>query len=86
MIMASPHHLAARQYYGNPAAYDSNYSSWWYSPTAYIVKWVITILILAAIFGYFGLGYWHAHRRMKKGLHPLRYHKVSEVLHATEPL
>lgn len=84
--MASRHSLRARQYYGNPAAYDSNYNSWWYSPTAYIVKWVITILILAAIFSYFGLGYMHAHRRMKRGLQPLRYHRVRRTVHNRDVL
>lgn len=44
--------------------------------TGYIVKWSI----IGAIFLFFALflliGYFHAQRRMKKGLRPLAYHRV----------
>jgi len=45
--------------------------------TAYIIKWVITAVVLVALLLFFVGGYFHARRRMKKGLPPLRYHRVS---------
>lgn len=49
--------------------------------TAFIIKWVITALVILALVLFFVGGYFHAQRRMKKGLPPLRYHRVS-VQHA----
>ena len=48
--------------------------------TAFIIKWVITALILLALALFFIGGYLHAQRRMKKGLPPLRYHRVSRSM------
>jgi len=43
--------------------------------TAFIIKWVITGLVVLGLLLFFVGGYFHAQRRMKKGLPPLRYHK-----------
>lgn len=41
------------------------------------IKWaVIGAIFLIALLWFFG-GYYHAQRRMKKGLQPLAYHRVS---------
>ncbi|KAK3063097.1 hypothetical protein LTS18_002756 [Coniosporium uncinatum] len=49
---------------------DDYYGSWWYSPTGYIVKWIIVGIIFAIFFACF-----HARRRIRKGLPPLAYHR-----------
>ncbi|KIX01550.1 uncharacterized protein Z518_09276 [Rhinocladiella mackenziei CBS 650.93] len=48
---------------------------WWYSPTAYAIKWAVIAAILLAALLYFVGGYVHAKRRMQKGLPPLAYHR-----------
>lgn len=48
---------------------------WWYSPSAYAIKWAVIAGILVAFFLFFILGYLHARRRMRKGLPPLAYHR-----------
>jgi len=51
---------------------------WWTSPTAYIVKWGIIAGIFILFLLFFGGGYLHAQRRMKRGLAPLGYHRVCQ--------
>lgn len=51
---------------------------WWDSPTAIIVKWSILGAIVLFMFVWFVGGYIHARMRIKKGLPPLRYHRVSD--------
>ncbi|KAK5084334.1 hypothetical protein LTR05_005410 [Lithohypha guttulata] len=48
---------------------------WYYSETAFIIKWVITALIVVGLLAFFAGGYWHVQRRLKKNLAPKRYHK-----------
>ncbi|KIW00970.1 uncharacterized protein PV09_07492 [Verruconis gallopava] len=43
--------------------------------TAEIIKWSIFLGLMGIIFIYFTVGYWHARRRIRKGLQPLRYHR-----------
>ncbi|MCJ1425776.1 hypothetical protein MMC29_003676 [Sticta canariensis] len=48
---------------------------WWYSPAASAIKWaVIGAVFLIALLWFVG-GYYHAQRRMKRGLRPLAYHR-----------
>ncbi|KAK5556857.1 hypothetical protein LTR46_005369 [Exophiala xenobiotica] len=54
---------------------DFNNGYWWYSSTAYAIKWAIIAAILVAFLVFFVAGYWHARRRMRKGLPPLAYHR-----------
>lgn len=49
--------------------------SWWWSTTAYAIKWAIVGSIFAFFILFFVGGYLHARRRMKKGLAPRRYHQ-----------
>ncbi|KAL9623781.1 MAG: hypothetical protein Q9160_002012 [Pyrenula sp. 1 TL-2023] len=54
----------------------NNDGNWWYwSPTAYAVKWGIVGAIFLFALIYVVGGYLHAQRRMKKGLRPLAYHR-----------
>ena len=48
-----------------------------FNKTTIIIKWIILAVILILIIGLFGGGYIHAKRRMRKGLAPLAYHRVS---------
>lgn len=48
--------------------------------TAFIIKWVVTAVIVVALLAFFLGGYFHAQARMKKGLPPLRYHRVCVFL------
>lgn len=48
---------------------------WWYSSTALAIKWCIVVAIFLIFIIWFVGGYWHAQRRMKKGLAPLAYHR-----------
>jgi len=45
--------------------------------TGVIVKWSLFLGLVAFILLYLLLGYMHAQRRMRKGLRPLAYHRVS---------
>lgn len=75
--MAPSSDLVARQvYYGDGDGW------WYYSETAFIIKWVVTAVIVLALILFFVGGYFHAQRRMKKGLPPLRYHRVSFDIHS----
>jgi len=49
---------------------------WWYSRTGYIVKWSVFFGLVTVVGLYLLLGYLHAKRRLRKGLVPLRYHRV----------
>jgi len=61
---------------GNDNNDDLNGSGyWWYSPTAYAIKWAVIAAIFLFFLVFFVGGYLHATRRMKKGLAPLRYHR-----------
>ncbi|PMD20835.1 hypothetical protein NA56DRAFT_704066 [Hyaloscypha hepaticicola] len=49
--------------------------SFWYSRTGQIVRWSVFLGILFLFFAYMIIGYWHAKRRINKGLRPLAYHR-----------
>ncbi|KAA6415649.1 MAG: hypothetical protein FRX48_00365 [Lasallia pustulata] len=48
---------------------------WWYSDTAVAVKWAILSAIFLLFLAWFVGGYYHAKRRMRRGLPPLAYHR-----------
>jgi len=48
---------------------------WWYSPTAYIIKWTIVTTLFVGFFLWITLGYYHARRRIRRGLRPMAYHR-----------
>ncbi|CAK4030785.1 Hypothetical predicted protein [Lecanosticta acicola] len=67
---------SSRQYdYENHYDDDDGYGeSWWWSPTGMAVRYTIITILFAAILLYFIGGYWHAQRRIRKGLPPRAYH------------
>ncbi|KAF5662303.1 ubiquitin ligase sel1 [Fusarium heterosporum] len=48
---------------------------WWYSKEGYIVKWTILAVIVLLFTLWIVGGYWHAKKRIQKGLRPLAYHR-----------
>ncbi|KAF4959748.1 hypothetical protein FGADI_1522 [Fusarium gaditjirri] len=48
---------------------------WWYSREGYIVKWTILAVIVLLFTLWIVGGYWHAKKRIQKGLRPLAYHR-----------
>jgi len=44
--------------------------------TAYIIKWAVLLSLFGIFFLWLIIGYWHAKRRIAKGLPPLAYHRV----------
>jgi hypothetical protein len=53
-------------YYGN---------SFWWTRTGQIVRWSIFFGIFILFLAFMMIGYWHAKRRIYKGLPPLAYHR-----------
>ncbi|KAK8229586.1 hypothetical protein HDK77DRAFT_77264 [Phyllosticta capitalensis] len=54
---------------------DSRFDNFWFTRTGFIVKFTIFgVLVLFFLLWFVG-GYYHAQRRMKKGLAPLPYHR-----------
>lgn len=51
--------------------------------TGQIVRWSVFFGIFFLLLAYMLLGYWHAKRRINKGLAPLRYHRV-RFLHSAK--
>ena len=57
----------------------------WYSSDASAIKWgVVGAIFVFAVLFFVG-GYFHAQRRLKKGLRPLPYHRVSRPQQANLP-
>jgi len=54
---------------------DGGPYNFWYSATAYAVKWSVLLALFVIFFLWITLGYYHARRRIKAGLRPLAYHK-----------
>ncbi|KAM0335284.1 hypothetical protein ACHAQA_000329 [Verticillium albo-atrum] len=54
---------------------DGRIYHWWYSREGRIVKWSLFLAFVVFITVYLVGGYFHAKRRLKKGLLPLRYHR-----------
>ena len=50
--------------------------SWWYSDRAEAIKWGVVGGIFFIVVLWLVGGYFHARRRVKKGLPPLAYHRV----------
>ncbi|MCJ1482818.1 hypothetical protein MMC06_002984 [Schaereria dolodes] len=81
--------LERRQDFGdfndpNDTYFDDNY--WSYSKTAVIVKWSVVAAIFVIFITWFVGGYFHAQRRMRKGLAPLLYHKPKWLLPRSQRL
>jgi fumarate reductase subunit D len=43
------------------------------------VRWSVFFGILLLFLAYMVIGYWHAKKRINKGLKPLAYHRVSSA-------
>ncbi|KAF4465503.1 Chitin synthesis regulation Congo red resistance RCR [Fusarium albosuccineum] len=56
-------------------SWDNDDVTWWYSKEGYIVKWVILGVIVLLFTLWIVGGYWHAKKRIEKGLRPLAYHR-----------
>jgi uncharacterized protein YneF (UPF0154 family) len=54
---------------------DNDDVYWWYSKEGYIVKWTILAVIVLLFTLWIVGGYWHAKKRLQKGLRPLAYHR-----------
>jgi len=54
--------------------YDDERSFWW-TRTGQIVRWSVFFGIFFLFIAYMTIGYWHAKRRINKGLRPLAYHR-----------
>ncbi|KAI9731598.1 MAG: hypothetical protein M1834_004719 [Cirrosporium novae-zelandiae] len=54
---------------------DDDDDSWWWSSEAYTAKWITIAVVFLLCLLYFVIGYWHAQRRLKKGLPLLAYHR-----------
>lgn len=57
---------------------DGRIIPWWYTKTGLIVKWSLFLAFVVFMFALL-LAYWHAKKRMRKGLAPLRYHRVGSL-------
>jgi len=72
--MLADMYLVKRQF-GDVEDVDISGYNWWYTPTAYAVKWSALLALFVIFFLWITLGYYHARRRIKAGLKPLSYHK-----------
>ncbi|OAQ83265.1 ubiquitin-protein ligase Sel1/Ubx2 [Purpureocillium lilacinum] len=70
---------------GNPADGGDAFRGWAAGGEGIIVKWVIFLVIFLLIMGYILGGYWHAKRRLRKGLQPLAYHRCLVSRRAYQP-
>lgn len=50
---------------------------YWYTREGLIVKWAVFLGLMVLITLYITIGYIHAKKRIRKGLVPLAYHRVS---------
>ncbi|KAL2199902.1 hypothetical protein P885DRAFT_75083 [Corynascus similis CBS 632.67] len=55
---------------------NSCYVPFWATKTGVIIKWSLFLGFMAIIILYLLIGYIHAQKRIKKGLAPLRYHRL----------
>ncbi|KAH6900240.1 hypothetical protein B0T10DRAFT_20657 [Thelonectria olida] len=49
---------------------------WWYTDTGMIVKWTVFTTIVVLFMAWLIGGYFHAKKRLQKGMQPLAYHRV----------
>ncbi|KAI4163789.1 MAG: hypothetical protein LQ342_002562 [Letrouitia transgressa] len=54
---------------------DDHRDNWWYTDQAEAIKWGVVGGILLIFALWLILGYLHAHRRVKRGLPPMAYHR-----------
>ncbi|XMA18456.1 hypothetical protein WAI453_011247 [Rhynchosporium graminicola] len=54
--------------------YDDRRSFWW-TRDGQIVRWSVFFGLFTLLLAYMIGGYWHAKKRLSKGLAPLRYHR-----------
>jgi len=59
----------------DPEFVDDRDGRFWYSRTGQIVRWSIFFGLFILFMLYIIIGYWHAKRRISKGLPPLAYHR-----------
>lgn len=69
-------HLRVVKRQDNSSGSDEYDDGWWFSGSGMTIRYAVTGGIVALIIILFLGAYIHAHRRLKKGLEPLRYHKV----------
>jgi len=50
--------------------------SFWWTRTGEIIKWTVFFGLFFIVMAYIVGGYWHAQRRMARGLPPLAYHRM----------
>jgi len=69
--------IQARQNFddGDVDFVDDRRTNFWWTRTGQIVRWSIFLGIFVFIMAYIFIGYWHAKRRINKGLAPLKYHR-----------
>jgi len=54
---------------------DEEHVDFWWTPAGQAVRWGIFGGIILLFILYMVIGYWHATRRLRKGLSPLAYHR-----------
>lgn len=54
---------------------DDGQVPFWWTRTGQIIRWSIFFGIFFLFMAYMAIGYWHAKRRINKGLRPLAYHR-----------
>jgi hypothetical protein len=60
-----------------PGNLSSDSDAWWWSSSGIAARWGIVAAIFVVFLLCIGAAYMHAQKRMKKGLQPLPYHRVS---------
>ncbi|RKF75299.1 putative ubiquitin-protein ligase sel1 protein [Golovinomyces cichoracearum] len=64
-----------RQFGGEDFYIVEREPSFWWTKTGQIVRWSIFLGLFTLLMAYISIGYFHAKRRMKKGLPLLAYHR-----------
>ncbi|KAG0651704.1 hypothetical protein D0Z07_2082 [Hyphodiscus hymeniophilus] len=54
---------------------DDGENGFWWTRKGEIIRWTIFFVIFFLLLAYLCIGYWHARRRINKGLPPLGYHR-----------
>jgi len=55
---------------------DDDGDDFWWTSQGQAIRWAVFGGIILFFILYMVIGYWHAKRRIKKGLPPLAYHRV----------
>ncbi|KAH0556763.1 hypothetical protein GP486_005446 [Trichoglossum hirsutum] len=48
---------------------------YYYTPRDLAIKWIVITSLMIGFLFFVGVAYWHAQRRVKAGLAPMRYHR-----------